>query len=98
MSDTSDARATNAYWGRDGLERRILDALSAAGKDIGALTIDDLAPADQFHSGGKGATQRLARLAGLQPGTRVLDVGGGFGGPARTLAGEVGCRGGGVGR
>jgi hypothetical protein len=77
----SDARTTNAYWGRDGLERRILDALSAAGKDIGAVTIDDLAPADQFHSGGKGATQRLARRARLEPGARVLDVGGGLGGP-----------------
>lgn len=88
----SDARATNAYWGRDGLERRILDALAAAGKNVDALTIDDLAPADQFHGGGKGATERLARLAALKPGTRVLDVGGGLGGPARTLAGQFGCR------
>src|SRR5262245_44341745 len=88
----SDARATNAYWGRDGLERRILDALAAAGRSIDALTIDDLAPADQFHGGGKPATERLARLAGLKPGTRVLDVGGGLGGPARTLAAQFGCR------
>jgi len=88
----SDARATNAYWGRDGLERRILDALAAAGKNVDALTIDDLAPADQFHGGGKPATERLARLAGLKPGTRVLDVGGGLGGPARTLAVQFGCR------
>src|SRR5437667_136637 len=55
-----DARATNAYWGRTGLERLILEALAAAGKHVDALTIDDLAPADQFHSGGKNATQRLA--------------------------------------
>ncbi|HKQ63599.1 MAG TPA: methyltransferase domain-containing protein, partial [Methylomirabilota bacterium] len=89
---SSDARATNAYWGRDGLERKILDALAAAGKNVDALTIDDLAPADQFHGGGKPATERLARLAGLKPGTRVLDVGGGLGGPARTLAGQFGCR------
>src|SRR2546425_1728612 len=54
---------------------------------------DDLAqaPADQFHSGGKGATERLARLAALRPGMRVLDVGGGLGGPARTLAVQFGC-------
>ena len=88
----SDARATNVYWGRDGLERKILEALAAAGKNIEALTVDDLAPADQFHGGGKPATERLARLAGLKPGTRVLDVGGGLGGPARTLAGQFGCR------
>ena len=91
MIEASDARAANAYWGRDGLERAILDALVAAGKDAHALTVHDLAPADQFHGGGKKATDRLARLAGLRPGLRVLDVGGGLGGPARTLATEFGC-------
>jgi SAM-dependent methyltransferase len=79
------------YWGREGLERAIVDALAAAGKDVVALTVDDVAPADHFHSGGKKATERLARLAGAGPGTRVLDVGGGLGGPARTLAAEFGC-------
>jgi SAM-dependent methyltransferase len=87
----SDARTTNAYWGRDGLEGAILEALAAGGKNIDALTIDDLAPADQFHSGGKAATERLARRAGLRSGLRVLDVGGGLGGPARTLAVQFGC-------
>jgi predicted O-methyltransferase YrrM len=86
------ARATNAYWGRDGLDRTILEALRAAGRNVDALTVDELAPADQFHSGGKSATQRLARLAALRPGLSVLDVGGGLGGPARTLATEFGCR------
>ena len=83
---------TRGYWERDGLERAILDALAAAGKDVGALTIADLAPADHFHGGGKPATDRLARLAKLAPGLRVLDVGGGLGGPARTLAVEHGCQ------
>src|SRR5437867_3189214 len=82
----------DTYWGRQGLERKIIDALAATGKDIGRLTIDDLAPADQFHSGGKNSTVRLARLAGLKPGMRVLDVGGGLGGPARTLAAEFDCQ------
>lgn len=80
------------YWSREGLGRAILDALGAAGKNLDALTINDLAPSDQFHGGGKDATVRLARLAGLAPGMRVLDVGGGIGGPARTLAVEFGCR------
>jgi len=48
-----DARAANAYWGRAALDRAIIDALAAAGKNLSSLTIDDLAPADQFHGGGK---------------------------------------------
>ena len=84
--------SVSAYWAREGLGPAILEALAAAGKNLDALTIDDLAPADQFHGGGKDATLRLARLAALEPGMRVLDVGGGVGGPARTLAAEFGCR------
>src|SRR5439155_22012982 len=79
------------YWERAGLERTILDALASAGKNLDALTIEDLAPADHFHGGGKKATDRLARMAQLAPATRVLDVGGGLGGPARTLVGALGC-------
>src|SRR5213594_3213299 len=33
----------NTYWGRQGLERAILDALAAAGKEIDRLTVDDRA-------------------------------------------------------
>src|SRR3989442_6950479 len=92
MGDVSDVQAINDYWGRDGLGQAILDTLAASGKNLDALTIDDLAPLDQFHGGGKGVTVRLARLAGLTPEMWVLDVGGGLGGPARTLAVEFGCR------
>jgi SAM-dependent methyltransferase len=91
MRDVSNATTISDYWGRDGLGQAILDALAASGKNLDKLTIDDLAPMDQFHGGGKGATVRLARLASLSPGARVLDVGGGLGGPARTLAVEFGC-------
>jgi len=82
---------TAGYWEREGLEGAILGALAAAGCDVDALTVDDLAPADHFHGGGKAATDRLARLAGIRPGMRVLDVGGGLGGPARTLATTCGA-------
>jgi SAM-dependent methyltransferase len=91
MRHASHVQSINDHWGRDGLEQAILDALTASGKHLDTLTIDDLTPLDQFHGGGKGATVRLAHLAGLQPGMRVLDVGGGLGGPARTLAVECGC-------
>jgi SAM-dependent methyltransferase len=80
-----------AYWEREDIARAILAALTARGADLDALTPDALAPVDQFHGGGKPVTERLARLAGAGPGQRVLDVGGGFGGSARTLAVEFGC-------
>ena len=86
-----DARTVEAYWSRDRLDEAILAALAARGVDLDALTVDLLAPVDQFHGGGKPVTERLAQLAVAAPGTRVLDVGGGFGGPARTLAVQFGC-------
>ena len=69
MSNDNDAGADGDYWGRDGLEQSILDALAAAGKDLDALTIDDLAPMDHFHGGGKPSTTRLAQLAGFDAGS-----------------------------
>jgi SAM-dependent methyltransferase len=88
---TADADRIARYWGRAHLAEAILAALTARGVSLDALTVDALAPVDQFHGGGKPGTVRLARLAAVRPGTRVLDVGGGFGGPARTLAVEFGC-------
>jgi SAM-dependent methyltransferase len=86
-----DARTIDAYWGRENLAEAMLAALAAQGADLDALTPETAAPVDQFHGGGKPATDRLARLARTAPGTQVLDVGGGFGGPSRTLAVEFGC-------
>src|SRR4029434_10022271 len=48
--------------------------------------------AERVRVGGKAAAERLARMAQLKPGMRVLDVGGGLGGPARTLATQYSCR------
>ena len=73
------------------LSGKILAALQSAGKDIDALTREDLSGFDQFHVGGIAETRNLAQLAGLQAGMQVLDVGSGLGGPARTLAAEFGC-------
>jgi SAM-dependent methyltransferase len=91
MSDVRDDRLVGEHYGRGDLAAKILDALRAAGKDPDALTIEDLGPIDQLHARGREATLELARLAGITPGMRVLDVGGGLGGPARTLASEFGC-------
>ena len=67
-----------------GRDKPILDSLVAAGKNLDALTIEDLAPVDQFHGGGMGATKGLVELAEISRSATVLDVGGGLGGPAST--------------
>jgi len=92
MSGDRYVEALNLHYGRHGLGDAILAGLQAAGKDLGRLAPDDLAPVDQFHTRGKEATLELARLAELQSRMHALDVGGGLGGPARTLAAVVGCR------
>jgi SAM-dependent methyltransferase len=79
------------YWERRDLKSAVEEALDASGVDPATLTVDDLAPLDQFHAGGMVLTRGLADLAELKPGMRVLDVGGGLGGPARTLAVDYGC-------
>jgi ubiquinone/menaquinone biosynthesis C-methylase UbiE len=47
---------------------------------------------DQFHIGGAEATDRLIDSLALGQGDRVLDVGSGFGGPARQIARRTGHR------
>ncbi|MDQ3913058.1 MAG: methyltransferase domain-containing protein [Actinomycetota bacterium] len=91
MGMRADDRSVSEHYGRGNLAAKILEALRAAGKDPDALSLRDLAPIDQLHARGREATLELARLAGITPSMRVLDVGGGLGGPARTLASEFGC-------
>jgi SAM-dependent methyltransferase len=79
------------HYARGGLGRAILDALKTAGRDIDHLAPNDLAPIDEFHTGGRSATIDLARLLSLQGQERVLDLGSGIGGPARYLAATFGC-------
>ncbi len=79
-------------YARPDLGAAILNAARAAGINHDGLKPRDLAPVDQFHSGGWAATLELANMSGLQAGVQVLDVGGGIGGAARCLASEFGCR------
>ena len=78
------------HYGGDNLADGILSALAASGP-VAPVTVGDLAAVDQLHAGGPGATRHLFEQLGLGPGTRLLDVGSGIGGPARLAAAEFGC-------
>ncbi|HTV43757.1 MAG TPA: class I SAM-dependent methyltransferase [Stellaceae bacterium] len=90
MTDRADA--VEQHYTSPDLGAAILAALQSIGKDIEHLTPDDLAPVDEFHGGQRPATIRLAELAGITAGDRVLDAGAGLGGPSRFLAWRYGCR------
>jgi cyclopropane fatty-acyl-phospholipid synthase-like methyltransferase len=62
------------------------------GKTIDSVTFHDFAPVDEFHIGGRQATEHLMAQLGLTADAHVLDVGCGLGGPARFVADKYGCR------
>jgi sarcosine/dimethylglycine N-methyltransferase len=74
-------------------EAQVLAALARRrGLAAGPLTADDLFDFDQDHYGGLAAVDTLARLAGIGPSTRVLDLCAGLAGPARFLASRRACQ------
>jgi ubiquinone/menaquinone biosynthesis C-methylase UbiE len=81
-----------ATYGSDRLADRLLASLQEVGYDLEQLSVADLLTFDELHIMGRQATLELGRLAGLTDSKRVLDIGCGLGGSARTLAAEFGCQ------
>ena len=89
MGDYRDS-ITNHYV-QGNLRARIQRACVKLEIDAEKMTLADMSNFDQIHIRGLEATREIGELAGLKPGQRVLDLGSGLGGPARTLAAEFGC-------
>ena len=85
-----ESKVTAHYTPGD-LHGRILAGLEAAGRDVDALQPDDLKPFESLHLGGWQATEHVVDQLGVGRGARVLDVGCGIGGTARTLAAQRGA-------
>jgi SAM-dependent methyltransferase len=86
------AEAVSRHYSHGALETVINEGLTAMGSDLDRLTIDDLAPIDEFHMGGRRATTEIAERLQLDRTSEVLDVGSGLGGPARYFATIGGCK------
>lgn len=78
------------HYGNAGIAARVLAALHEAHGPDAPITVDGLAPLDQFHGRGPVATRELAALLAPQAGECLLDIGSGIGGPARWIAAKFG--------
>ncbi len=81
----------NKHYGTGNLLEKIESGLNLAGKNLEQLTVDDLAPVDEFHTRGRESTIEIAEMAKLKATDKVLDVGCGLGGSARHLAEKYNC-------
>jgi ubiquinone/menaquinone biosynthesis C-methylase UbiE len=69
----------------------IKEGLKKQGKSLVNLTLDDIAPIDEFHIGGRQASVDFFSQLSFDRSMNVLDLGCGLGGPARFVAKEFGC-------
>lgn len=68
----------------------LLDSIQASitrlGKTIGSVTVEDLGPVDEFHIGGREATEHFLNQLNFSGQDHILDVGCGLGGASRFIA------------
>lgn len=85
---SDDASNIVAHYGAGGLRERIVTGLAQLGEPA---SVGSLGPVDEFHIGGRAATEHLIDHLELGPGDRVLDIGSGLGGTARHIASTTGA-------
>ncbi len=81
----------NEHYAKQNLFDSILQSIDDAGLDRDKISRDDISSFEEFHIGGRDATRHLADFVQLEKGVKLLDIGCGIGGPARTLAVEYEC-------
>ena len=90
MSEVEETVA--AHYAGAGMHDRIMQRLAAAGIPAEAVTAAHLRPVDEFHIGDAEATAALLDQLAIGRESRVLDIGSGIGGPARTIARRYGAQ------
>ena len=82
----SNDRAVSEHYLHGNLLKAIQAAIPRLGKTIDSITIEDLAPVDEFHIGGRQATEHFVGQLNISEQDHILDVGCGLGGASRYVA------------
>jgi len=82
----ADDKSISDHYRHGELLPEIQAALGKLGKSIDRLTPADLAPVDEFHIGGRLATENLFAQLDVSVDDHLLDIGCGLGGAARFIA------------
>jgi ubiquinone/menaquinone biosynthesis C-methylase UbiE len=79
-------KALSDHYIHGNLLQAIKTSIAKLGITLDSVTIDDLAPVDEFHVGGREATENLLQQLNFPAKSHILDVGCGLGGAARYVA------------
>jgi len=82
----SNDKAVSDHYLHGDLLNTIQAAITKLGKTTDSVTLEDLAPVDEFHIGGRVATEHFLAQLNFSHQTHVLDVGCGLGGASRFVA------------
>jgi SAM-dependent methyltransferase len=87
-----DSKSVATHYTHGSLLDAIIAGVEKLGKTSDTVLIDDLGPVDEFHIGGRVATESFLDQVGLGADDHVLDVGCGLGGASRFAAQKYGSR------
>lgn len=87
-----DSAVVTGHYTHGDLVDAIRDGVARMGKTIDDLAVDDLAPVDEFHIGGRTATEAFLDQLAISEDHHILDVGCGLGGGSRFAANRYSCQ------
>ena len=87
-----DRHAVAQHYASEDLLARIRAGLAKLGITSDDLKLEDLAPVDEFHIGGREASLAFFEGFDFRENETILDVGCGLGGAARLVSSRFGCR------
>lgn len=82
----SNDKAVSEHYTHGDLLKSIQASIAKLGKTVDSVTIEDLAPVDEFHIGGRQATESFLSQLNFSEQDHILDVGCGLGGASRFVA------------